>query len=748
MFLKKPINKRIPRMLAGSAGKLVAIFLFLVLSISFVSGFLVAEQSLKAGYDSSFIEYNIEDGHFELFGEISNPVVEALENKGVSIFPLLNKDIGLKGDRTLRVYPIRTKVNLIALLKGAMPATNEEIALERLFARNNDYQVGSMIQLGDKDFTVSGIVAFSDYSCLFKNNTDGLFDNTTFGIACMQQDAFDALEYSNPHYTYAWKNNNPNLTPKEKHSLANDVLNALKKQALIKDFVPQEYNQAIRFAGEDFGNDRVFILVFLYITIVIIAFLYVVVMRSTIDLEAKSIGTLRALGYTKGELIRHYSLLPLLVTFLGAFIGNVLGYTLLTEYSIALYTNSYSLIPTPILWNANAFILTTLVPVGIVVFIIYGFLVTSLALPIQKFLRNDLTKRKQKRAVYLGNLSFFTRFRLRIVFQNISAYLVLFIGILLGTLLMSASLSLPPLFEYQKQEILDNQISAYQYVLRMPVNTKNQQAEKFAVQFLELDEADVMVLGIEKDSRLLPKVSQGLKNHQAIFSNGLASKYELKTGQQLELNKKYTDDTYIFELGDTVYYPAGFTIFVSLNDFRAMFKLNQGYYTGYLSNEKLDDLKKFFIAAVRTESDLTFALDQIMDSMGQIFKLMAVFAVILFFVLIYVLSKQVVERNQKSIAMLKVLGYENREINNLYHLTTGLVVVFSFIISIPVCQFLPTNIFKQIMAQYIGWFDFYIASWVYPAVVLSGLASYFIIYIMQGKKTKKISTAELLKEME
>ncbi|NLI72521.1 MAG: ABC transporter permease [Bacteroidales bacterium] len=746
--MKNPLNKRIPRMLTGNAGKMVAVLLFLVLSISLASGFLVAEHSLRIGYDNTFEEYNIEDGHFELLKEMSDPLAEALKKEKLSIFTLFNKDLEIKENRVLRIYPVREEINRIALLEGAMPETDEEIVLERLFAGNNGYEVGSNVKLGAKAFLVSGIVAFSDYSSLFKNNADGLFDNIRFGIAGVNQNAFDVLEYNDLHYTYAWKNHDPDLTPEEKNDFADEILDIAKEHDLIKDFVRRSDNQAICFAGEDFGNDRVFMMVFFYITIVIIAFLYVVVMRSTIELEAKSVGSLRALGYTNGELIRHYSLLPLLVTLMGALIGNVLGYTLMKDAFIYIYTKSYSLIPAPVLWNAEAFVLTTLVPVLIILLIIYGFLPALLSLPIQKFLRNDLSRRKQKYAIHLGKLSFFTRFRLRIIFQNSSAYLVLLVGILLGSLLMSAGLMLPPLLENHQQEVLDNQICAYQYILRMPVETADEQAEKFAIQSLELGEGTVQVLGIEDGSKFLPVASQGLQTGEAIFSNGLTSKYEIEKGDQLELSKKYTDDTYSFELGDTVYYPAGFTIFISLDNFRTIFDCDDTYFTGYFTDHKLDDLEDIFVASIRTEGDLTFALDQLMDSMGQVFKVMAVFSVILFFVLIYVLSKQVVECNQQSIAMLKILGYENSEINNLYHVTTGLTVIFSFLLSIPACKFILKIIFKQIMTKYIGWFDFYVAPWVYPVVVVSGLVSYLIIYVMQSKRTKGISTAEFLKEME
>lgn len=746
--MKNPLNKRIPRMLIGNAGKLIAILLFLILSIGLVLGFLVAEQYLRVNYENAYEEYNIEDGHFELLGEMPDALAEELGKEDLAIYPLFNKDVELKEGRTLRVYSFREKINRLALLEGNMPESDEEIALDRLFAANNNYELGSGIKIGRKNFKVCGLVAFSDYSCLFKNNADAIFDNVSFGVAVVNQEAFDAIEYNDLHYTYAWKNSDINLSPEEKNDFADEILDIVKKYGTLKEFVRQSDNQAISFAGEDFGQDRAFILAFFYIVIFIIAFLYAVVIRSILELEAKPIGNLRSLGYTNGELIRHYSLLPLVVTFIGALIGNVLGYTLSKDFNIGLYTDSYSLIPGPTAWNGEAFVLTTIAPILIVLLIIYGFLSASLSLPIQKFLHNDLTKGKQKRAVYLGQLPFISRFRLRVVFQNASAYLVLFAGILLGALLMSFSLMLNPLLEHYRQEVLDNQICSYQYILRMPIEIEDEEAEKFAVQVLKLDESTVQVYGIEEDSQFLPRVSQGFKKHKAIFSNGLTDKYELVEGQHLELSKKYTDETYSFELGDTVYYPAAFTIFISLDDFRAIFDCDEEYFTGYLTDRKLDSLDDIFVASIHTEGDLTFALDQIMDTMGEFFKVIAVISVILFFVLIYVLSKQVVERNQKSIALLKILGYENGEINNIYHLTTGLVVIFSFFLSVPACQFLLKAILKLIMAQYIGWFEFYVAPWVYPLVIVSGLVSYLFIYIIQSRRTKALSTAEFLKEME
>ena len=50
------------------------------------------------------------------------------------------------------------------------------------------------------------------------------------------------------------------------------------------------------------------------------------------------------------------------------------------------------------------------------------------------------------------------------------------------------------------------------------------------------------------------------------------------------------------------------------------------------------------------------------------------FSVIIFLVVIYLLSKVIIEKNAQSISMTKILGYTNGEISRLYILSTSLVI--------------------------------------------------------------------------
>ena len=61
-----PLTRRIPRELAGDWRKYLVVFLFLVLTIGFVSGMYVANESMMRASVDGVTTYKLEYGHFEL----------------------------------------------------------------------------------------------------------------------------------------------------------------------------------------------------------------------------------------------------------------------------------------------------------------------------------------------------------------------------------------------------------------------------------------------------------------------------------------------------------------------------------------------------------------------------------------------------------------------------------------------------------------------------------------------------------
>ena len=437
--MKNPLNKRVFRELKNDLGKYIALFLFLMLTIGFVSGFLVAGNSMTDAYNKSFEKYNIEDGHFTLAVKLPKAVKDKLEKEDVTVYPLNYKDFDVSDSNTIRVYKDRKNINKICLMDGKMPAEDDEIVLDRLYAENNNLAIGDEVTLDHKIFRISGTVAFSDYSALFKNNTDMMFNATTFSIACVTDHAYNKLSDSGLSYTYAWKNNDPALTDKESSDKGDDLKDILGETGLVTDFVKQDDNQAIQFTGDDIGGDSVMVTTLLYIIMVVLAFIFAITTRNMMEKEAGTIGALRASGYTKGEMISHYIRIPIVLTLFAAVIGNIFGYTVFKDMVAKIYYHSYSLPTYVTLWNSRAFLMTTAVPCLIVAVVVVLVIMRVMQFAPLQFLRRELSASKKKKVMKLKHFCFFTRFRIRVIAQNMSSYVTLFVGVIMAVPALSSA---------------------------------------------------------------------------------------------------------------------------------------------------------------------------------------------------------------------------------------------------------------------------------------------------------------------
>ena len=84
--MKNPLRKRLPRELKGELGKYLVVFILMVASIGFVSGFLVADNSMLIAYNEGFEKYNIEDGNFRTAEQVHKTQREEIEALGVKLY--------------------------------------------------------------------------------------------------------------------------------------------------------------------------------------------------------------------------------------------------------------------------------------------------------------------------------------------------------------------------------------------------------------------------------------------------------------------------------------------------------------------------------------------------------------------------------------------------------------------------------------------------------------------------------------
>lgn len=793
--MRNPLCKRIVRELKRDWKKYLVVALFLILTIGFVSGMYVANGSMMQAAAEGKEKYHLEDGHFELDQKADQELIRAIEtgekadvkqfypdqakmeldDSDFSAVPVTvyenfyrnedeDHDNDGKSDGTIRVYERTEEINQACLMEGSFPETEDEIAVDRMHADNAGIQVGDTITVSGQSYYVTGLIAYVNYSTLHEKSTDLMFDALKFNVAMVTKDGFGRLSGS-IHYTYAWKYEQKYADEIEEKKQSDDFMKALLTQTVVhenelQDYVPRYANPAINFATDDMGSDEAMGGVLLDILIVIIAFIFAVTISNTIMKESQTIGTLRASGYTKGELVRHYLAIPVIVTMIAAIVGNLMGYTVFKDVVVSMYYNSYSLPTYETIWNPDAFVKTTVIPVFLMFVINLLVIIRMMQHTPLQFLRCDLKKSKRKKTVRLPKWKFFSRFRLRIIFQNMPDYAVLFAGIFFIMVMLAMAVGMPSTLNYYQDNAEDMMFAKYQYVLKScedeegkMIHTDNQDVEEFCMKALkktgdELDE-EVSIYGIRDNSRYIQieNLSE-LEENEVYLSRPFSEKYNLKVGDIIKLDEKYEHKQYQFKVSGIYEKCQSIAVFLPIEKYRSLFELGKEEFAGYISDTEITDIEEDKIATVITKEDITKMCDQLDHSMGAYMQYYQILCILLSAVLIYLLTKLIIEKNETAISMAKILGYENREIASLYLLSTTMVVVVAYTISVILGSTVMKQAWKIIMFKYNGWFAFTIEPMGYVKMFSFVLLGYLIVIILDFRRIRKIPMEEALKNVE
>lgn len=771
---KNPLQKRIIRELKGDWRKYFVISLFLILTIGFVSGMYVANGSMEQAAQDGITKYKREDGHFELSRYAEKTLLSKIEKEAkekeiqLQVFENFyrneTEDQNQDGqsDGTVRVYIKNEKINLASLLDGRFPETEHEIAIDRMHADNAGLKLGQMITAGGQEYEIVGLIAYVNYATLHEKTTDMMFDAIQFNVAMVTEDGFERLN-SSIHYAYAWKyEEQPEQNEKDASETMMKLLvpQVMAEGLEVTDFVPAYANPAIHFATDDMGSDKAMGGVLLDILVVIIAFIFAVTISNTIAGEASTIGTLRAMGYTKGELIRHFLVTPVIVICVSALAGNILGYTVFKDVVVSMYYNSYSLPAYQTVWNTEAFWKTTLLPICLMFLVNLVVIAKMMQNTPLQFLRHELKKRTRKKAMRLPAWSFFSKFRIRIIAQNCSNYLILFAGIFFVMVMLAMAVGMPSTLDYYKEHTEAMMFADYQYVLKQtqdeqgnPITTKEKSAEPFAMCALQKKgkefTEEASVYGIWPDSAYvdIPKL-ETLQKNEVYISASFGEKYDLKIGDTVLLDEKYEDQAYEFLVAGLYDHCQSIAVFMPIQNYRDVFELDEDAFTGYLSDTELKDISEEAIAAVITEREITKMCDQLDHSMGSYMSYFQVLCILLSAVLIYLLTKLIIEKNETAISMTKILGYENREIASLYLFSTTLVVFLSELVSVWLGVLVMKAAWKMILFSYSGWYAFVMEPAGYVKMFVFVFLGYLIVMCLDFRRIRRISMEQALKNIE
>jgi len=258
---------------------------------------------------------------------------------------------------------------------------------------------------------------------------------------------------------------------------------------------------------------------------------------------------------------------------------------------------------------------------------------------------------------------------------------------------------------------------------------------------------EVTAYGFNKNSKYINLPYDG-SDHEVWISESYAEKFGLKEGDNITLKERYTSDTYDFSIKGIYNQPGMIAIFMPNDNFNRVFDYEDNHFTGFFSDKEIDDIDDDYILSIVTIDDILKMAKQLDHSLGAYMNYFGYGCMALSVLLILLLTKIIIEKNMVSISMLKVLGYNNSEINSVFiRLTTIMVVIFA-IISTKISGLVLNEIWKNVMYNLNGWFTFYAEVIDYIKMVGMVVVAYLIVVLLDVRRIKKIPMTEALKNIE
>ncbi|MCB2290166.1 ABC transporter permease [Clostridium sp. CS001] len=766
------LNKRIKRELKENWFRYGALFFLIVLSISLVVSMASATDSIFYTIDINHDKNHVEDGEFTVFVPYSAKQIKEIDQFGTMLEENFYVDVDMEDGSALRIFKNREFINTVDLDKGTLANDSNEIVIEKLYAISHDLKLGDTIVIKEKEYTVSGIGSAPDYGSVKKNPFDVAADTDKFSIAFISRDAFEELLKKNVdvELCYSYRLNGDITDKKLKDFLVDmDFDESMIKNPYMKEivdkvegeknmdmkyvnisyFIPNAENPRINDAEADSKINKLSALIAGVIILLLLAYMISVFIIHNIDKESAVIGALYSLGYLKKDLLKHFMILPIALVTVASMVGTTLGYCMIPYMESASTYYSFPELQTVI--KPYIILYGLVVPMVIAVFINFFVINKKLSLSPLKLLRKE--KRQNRIAnIDLGNLSFINRYRIRQLLREIRGNITIVFGLFLAILLMVFGFGIKGTIDNYVKHTTDDAKYRNMYVLQYPENKIPAGGEEAYSESLyaHLDiidtDLEVSILGIKEDNPYFDfKVKRDIDD--VYISNSVAYKFGYKVGENIVLSDHIENRNYSFHVAGIVPYSNGLYIFADMDNMRKVFGKDKNYYNTILSDKKLN-IEPGRIASVVTINDIAESASKFNDLMAELIIMLIAVSVIVFILVLYLLLKMMVDKSTFSISLIKVFGYNEKEVKKLYLGSAFYTVLVSSMIGIPISTLIVRAIWPYMISNVAAGFESYIPLSLYFTITGIILASYLVVNFLVGRHLKKVSLVEILKNRE
>lgn len=541
-----------------------------------------------------------------------------------------------------------------------------------------------------------------------------------------------------------------------KRDIENNIKNAIAVTDREASVSYNGYNSEIEEGATYSG---VFTFLFLFIAILSVA----TTMNRFVKKQRSQIGTLKALGFKNRKIIKHYVGYGFYISLLASILGILLGNFVLGDFFLNMEM-SYFEVP---VYNTVVLPIVYILAIGVVILItaitylscrniLKESAVEALRVEIPKVKKTkfDLTTKG-----IFKKASISTRWNLRDIGRNKGRSLMAIVGIIGCTMLLVCAFGLlDTMNSYLDWEF--NKISNFKYKLSLDSQYTQEQFDKlvkkygnetsqsFGVEIKNKDKKETNTVTVNDANEHL-KYTDHNRQYMELNDDGiyitekLSEKYGLKVGDEITWHVFGDDNWYTSKIVGLNRDPQNQQLNMTRKYYESLgltYKADSLY-----TNDDLRDIRTLEgVETIQSIDNLKTGMESMLKTMQSMIVLLIVVSAILGFVIIYNLGVLSFSEKQYQFATLKVLGFKNKQIKNIFVKQNLWLAVIGILIGLPLGFFMVDYIFKAALGDS---YDFNaqisIVSYLYAAVG-SFIVAIFVNKVL-ARKVKKIDMVSSLK---
>ncbi len=304
------------------------------------------------------------------------------------------------------------EIGVPVVVEGSLPKASYEVAIEERYAMERGLKVGDEIELThqgnlkETKFRISAIINQANFCCA---KIDEVRGNTKEGLGVaayyigLSKEAFNENFYGGRFtkaYLYTESLDDLYTFSEEYDKESESLLKEFEKQAeeaQKEDWVFSERSgmgdlRAMEILVDSiYGLSYVMSILFVMVAVIVC---YAAISRMIYE-QRTLIGAQKALGFTSGEILRHYMLYNVIGAFLGIILGSLIGVFIAEKIVVTIFSGEFLLPDIPLVFTWKEALIAAAVCIAIFLFTTYIACARLVKKPAITLLREEVKERKK-----------------------------------------------------------------------------------------------------------------------------------------------------------------------------------------------------------------------------------------------------------------------------------------------------------------------------------------------------------------